>query len=882
MSWRRLRGLWRRWTAPAAVERELDEEVRAYVGLLADEKAAGGLAPEQARRVALLEAGGVEQIKDRVRDARLGAWMEEAWQDARYGARLLARAPGFTAVAVGALALGIGAAAVIFAAVDAVLLRPLPYAGTDHLVVVLHGGRHPVSAASYRELAALRSFDAIGAAEYWRANLAASGPAETVVGVRVTPGTLEMLGVAPALGRLPGSQDEPPGRDGVVVLGHGLWQRRFGADRGVLGRTVRFDGRPYTVVGVMPPGFEFPPFWARGAQMWAPLALADRTAADGRSLRVFARLAPGATLGRAQAEIAAAVARGESAQPGSMRGLAARPLLDVVVSDVRPALLMLLGAVGLLLLIACANVAHLLLARATARRKEIAIRMAVGARPLRLVRQLLTESLVLALLGAAGGIVLAQAGTALLAARLPASIPRVEAIAVDGRVLAAAVGMALLSGILFGLAPAAQTGAGGVQDALRGSERGSSDGPRRARLRNVLVASEVALALVLLVGAGLLIRTLAALRGFDPGFRAAGVLSMAVSVGGSEQSPADRRTAFYGAVLERLRALPGVESASAINHLPLAGDIWGRTFHVEGSPLPAAGEAPSASYRVVLPGYFDTMQIPLLRGRDFTIADDLASPGVVVVNETLARRFWPGEDPLGRRLALGDPRSGSLDWLQVVGVARNAAGHRWAAAPEAEVYLPVLQVRSYLERPEPHYSYLTFVLRTAADPAALGPSARAVVTELAPDSAVSQVKTMEEVVAGEMAQQRLYAALVAAFAALALLLAALGIYGIVSFTVSRRQREIAIRMALGARPADVLRLVLGQGLRAVALGTAAGLAGALAVTRLLRSLLYGVSASDPLTMAAVVMTLALVGAATACVPARRAIRIQALAALRDE
>jgi putative ABC transport system permease protein len=666
------------------------------------------------------------------------------------------------------------------------------------------------------------------------------------------------------------------------VLGHSLWQRRFGADPGVVGRSVILDGEPYTVVGVMPRGFAFPPFWATGAELWSPLAFGDRAAnRRAQSLRVFARIAPGATLDQARAEMAAITARLERDDPGTNRDVVVRPLEDAVVGNVRPSLRVLLGAVGFVLLIACANVAHMLLARGAGRHREVALRAALGATRGRLIRQFLTESVVLALAGGVGGILLALGTIRLLVAVAPANIPRIESVSVDGAVLAFAAGVSLLTGLLFGLAPAFQASAGEVSEALKEGARGSTEGRRRQRLRSLLVASEFALALVLSAGAGLMIRSFVALQAIDPGFEPHGVLTMVVSVAGAEAGAPGRRAAFYEELLRRVRALPGVRSASAVNHLPLAGDLWGMRFHVEGRPLPRPGERTRAAYRVVLPGYFETMRVPIVRGREVAETDRLDAPGVVVINEWLAERHWPGENPVGKRLTLDDP-SQDPTWLTVVGVARNAVRGEWAASPEEELFVPFLQTRAYLERASTGFAYLTLVVRARGDPAALGPPIRRVVASLDRRAPVSQVQTLEEVVAASTAGPRFHLLLLGAFAGVAVLLAALGIYGVMSYTVSRRANEIGIRMALGARPADVRWLIVRQGMVVVLGGTVVGLGGALGLTHLMSSLLYGVGASDPATFLAVSLLLGAVALAASYLPARRATRIDPLTALRCE
>ncbi|HUG55374.1 MAG TPA: ABC transporter permease, partial [Vicinamibacteria bacterium] len=751
----RLSSLWRNLRHRGRVEGLLHDEVGAYAALLEDEKVARGMPRAEARRAALVEIGGIEQLKEDVREVRMGSGMETTWRDVRYGVRSLARTPGFTAAAVVALALGMGATTAIFTVVDAVLLRPLPYRDPESLTVVLHRGINPVSPANFLDWRGQAStFAAMGAAEAWNPNLGGDGRAERVSAVRVTPEVLSLLGVPPQVGRaLAGGGDEA-GREQEVVLGYRLWQRRFAGDPSVAGRSITLDGRPYAVVGVMPRGFEFPPFWATGAELWAPLPLADRAAnRQAQSLRLFARLAPGATLPQARAQVATITAGLEQEHPGTNRDVRVRPLADVAVGNVRPALLVLLGSVAFVLLIACANVAHMLLARAAARHKEVALRAALGASRTRLLRQLLTESLVLAAAGGAAGLLVGWFALRALVAFAPAGLPRLEAISLDGRVLAVTVGVSLLTGVLFGLAPALQASRRDLLESLREGERGSTAGGGRRRLRRLLMGSELALALVLLVGAGLMIRTFAALRSIDPGFRSDHVLTAVVSLTGAKAGEPARRRAFYEEALDAVRALPGVVSASAINHLPLAGDTWGFGFHVEGQPLPAPGEGPGATYRVVLPGYFRTMGLPILQGRDFTPRDVVEAPEVVIVNEHLARHYFPGGDAVGKRLTLDDPGP-EARWLTVVGVARNAARSDWAAAPEEEVYLPFLQSRSYLESAKPHFAYLTLVARTTGDPAALAPALRSAVWSVDGDVSLSEVETMDAVVARSTASPR--------------------------------------------------------------------------------------------------------------------------------
>ena len=879
----RLASLWRNLVHRNRSERDLDDEVRAYAAILEDENMARGLPPEEARRQALIAMGGMEQVKEDVRAVRMGALLETVGQDARYGLRALAGAPGFTVAAVLALALGIGATTAIFSVVDAVLLRPLPYRDPARLAVLLHRGRNPVAPANFLDWKRdASSFESMGAADFWQANLTGVDRPERVQGLHVTANLLPMLGVPPLIGRLFGPEEDAPGREHTVVLGYRLWQRRFGGDPSVLGRTVTLDGEAHTVVGVMPRGFEFPPFWARGAEMWAAISLADRAAnRTAQSLRVFGRLSPGTSLPQARAEIATLTGRLEQAYPGTNRDVRVLSLDDVVVGDVRAALLVLLGAVALVLLISCANVAHMLLARAAARHKEVALRVALGASRGRMIRQLLTESVLLASIGGAAGVTLAAAATRAVVAFGPADIPRLDATELDLGVLVFAVGVSFLTGIAFGLAPTVQASAPDLNRGLRESERGSTAGAGRHRLRRLLMASEVSLALVLLVGAGLMIRTFVALRGVDPGFRPDHLLTAVVSVTGSTAAAPGRRLAFYRDVLEQVRAMPGVVSAGAINHLPLAGDVWGVPFAVEGRPRPAVGESPHATFRAVLPGYFETMGLPLVRGRDFNDRDALGAPGSVVVNEWMARRHWPGEDPIGRRITFDDLDK-NPHWFTVTGVARDAARSDWAAPPEEEVYLPLLQSQRYLESPQPQYTYLTVVARTRSDPAAMVAALREAVRSADRGVTLSEVQTMDEVVARATASPRFYLLLLGTFAAAALALAAVGIYGVMSYSVARRTNEIGIRMALGARSGDVLRLVMREAVGVVAIGGGIGLGVAWLLTRLMGGLLYGVGAADPATFAGVGAVLTVVALLATYVPARRAVSVDPLKALRAE
>jgi putative ABC transport system permease protein len=884
----RARSAGRNLFSRSRVERDLDANLRAYADLLADEKVRAGMSIDDARRMALVEVGGIERVKDDVRDVSSGAMLETTMRDVRYAARTLVRRPAFTVVAVIALALGIGATTAIFSVVNGVLLRPLPYSEPDRLVAILHDGRNPVAPANYVDWKRQNTvFSAVGAAEYWGGNEMSEVP-ERVQGLKVTSDILAMTGVRPLLGRVFRPEDDQPSADHPVVLSWGYWQRRFAGAGDVVGQQVIVDGDRYTVVGVMPRGFDFPMFWATGVQMWTPLALGERASSRrSQSLRIVARLAPGSSLDAARAQMTTIAANLEKAFPGTNRGVTATPLAGLVVGDVRTALLVLLGAVGFVLLIACANVAHMLLARAAARQREMTVRLALGASRARLLRQLLTESVLLALIGGALGVALARVGLQVLVALAANSIPRSDGIGIDPGVLAFTSIVSLMTGIGFGLIPALRVSRSEMAEALRDGARGSTEGSRRSRIRSVLVGSEIALALVLLTGAGLAIRSFVALRAIDPGFDPHGVISAVVSLRGTADAAAGRRAVFYASALERVRQMPGVESASMINHAPIAGDIWGTEFFIEGRPRPEPSETPRATYRVVFPGYFETMRLPVLRGRDVATTDRLDTPAVVIVNETLARRYWPDDDAIGKRIT-ADPAAATPAWVTVVGVVKNAVQSDWVASPEPELYFPYLQDRQYLESDGGHVASMTLMVRRACasaggcDAAALAPSVRDAVAAVDRAVPVTQVQAMDDVITGATARPRFTLVLLATFAGVALVLAAVGIYGVISYAVSRRTHEIGVRIALGASPLTVVRLVVGQGMRVVAIGVAAGVIGALAVTRLMANLVYGVTVTDPLTYAGVALLLTVVALVASYIPARRATRIDPLVAMRTE
>jgi putative ABC transport system permease protein len=874
-----LRNLFRR----ERVERELDDELRSYVELLTAEKVKGGMAPEAARRAAMLEVGGGERLKENVRDIRAGELMSSIIRDLRYALRSLRKTPLFTFAAIFTLALGIGASTAVFSVVNAILLRRLAYAKPEQLTVLMQKEENAISPANYLDWRAQnRAFSEMGAAEYWTPNLTDTDQPEKVWALHMTPSMFTVLAVAPMYGRVLALDSDTPGRDHEVVVSYGFWKRRLGAAREAVGKTITLDGEKYTVVGVMPESFRFAPFWAIHSEIWAPMVLTKRASdRQMQSLRVFARIKDGMPPEQAQAEMTALTARMEQQYPGTNRDLHVRNLTEVVVGNVRRTLQVLLGAVGFVLLIACANVAHMLLARATSRYREMAVRSALGAGRARLLRQLLTESTVLALAGGAAGIGVAAVGLKLLIAQAPDRLPHVADITLDGRVLLFALALSLGTSVIFGLVPAMQSGMRDLNDALRDGSRGSSAGIHRTQLRSFLVASEFALALMLLVGAGLMIRSFRALQQIDAGWDQRGVATVVVSVLGSKEEAPELRTAFYESVVREMEAIPGVRAVSAINHLPLAGDMWGMPYRPEGRPIPKPGEGVSTTYRVVLPGYFKTMRLPLMQGRDFDDNDRLGVPNVVIVNEDLARAAWPGEDPLGKRITMptGTPEP---EWFTVVGVARNAVQLEWTGKPAAEIYLPYRQNRMLMESKSSWVAYLTFVARTDGDASALAGAMRKAVAKVDANVPVSEVSTMDEVVKSATAGTRFNLLLLGSFAGVALALAAVGIYSVISYGVSRRTHEIGIRMALGASRVELLSMVVRQGMVVALAGAGAGLLGALALTGWIGSLLYGVAATDPLTFGVVSGLLILVAVLASYLPARRASKIDPLTALRSE
>ncbi|MGD0773141.1 MAG: ABC transporter permease [Candidatus Solibacter sp.] len=801
-------------------------------------------------------------------------------QDLRYGLRRLGKTPAFTVVALLTLALGMGANTGMFSVVDTVLLKPLPFRDAENLLVIWE--KNP-SQNRYRMFVAPANFlawrnegravERMAAVQEARLNLT-GGPnghidPEELKVERVTAGLFPMLGVEPELGRAFRSDEDQPGRANVVLLSHALWQRRFAGDPGITGKTIRLRDQPYTVVGVLPPAFAV---MEAGVDLFVPLGLnpSDTRSANARVLTVIARRR--GPLRQVRAELDAVGARMEQALPALDRGC--RPsvfeLNDELVGGARRPLWVLMAAVALLLLMACVNVANLLLARGATRRKEIALRTALGAGRGRIVTQLLSESVLLALGGGGLGLLLAACAVYVLAHAGPASVPRLAQAALDLRVFGFALAVSLATGILFGLAPAMQVSGSSLNMALVEGGRGGTAGRTGRRIRNVLAITEVALAVVVLIGAGLLIRSFIRLRAVDPGFQPARMLTVRVPLAGGRNAAGERRIAFFKLVTDRIATLPGVRAVGAVNVLPLTGLGVGATFAVEGRPAPSAEQRPMGLMRSVTPAYFGAMGIPLLAGRALADSDTALSPPVIVVNQTLARRFWPGASAIGGRLAI-DQLAGRV--AEIVGVVGDVKPDRMEGGEWPTLY------HSYPQAPA---AAMTLVVRTAGAPLRLASAVESEVRRLDPDQPVADVRTMEDVVNLAVAGARFQTALLASFAGVAFLLAAVGIYGVISYDVSQRTNEIGIRMALGAQPSDVRRLILGQGARLAVYGIVAGLLGAAVLTRWMGTMLFGVGPTDVWTYAAVSTLLAVVALGASYIPSRRAMVPDPVIALRHE
>ena len=798
-------------------------------------------------------------------------------RDVRFALRMLMRTPGFSAVALLTFALGIGVNAAVFTVYNGVLLRPLPYPDSDRLVMVwLDNRRQGIKEdiTSYPNFIDWRdqtaSFSAMSAYTPSSFTLTGAGDPERLLGAEATASFFDVMGLQPALGRVFTPREDTFGNDNVVVLSYGLWQRRFGGARDVLGKTLTLNGQPHEIIGVMPAALAVP----EDAELWKPLAPPDdlRNQRNSFWLPVIARLKPGVAVEQAQSELNGVTARIEQTFP-AQKGFGAYVvgLHRQIVGDIEPSLMVLLGAVGFILLIACANLGNLILGRTAARRKELAIRTALGAGRWRLVRQMITETFVLALGGGALGLLLAFWATDFFISLGGGSIPRPETVRLDARVVGVALVLAAVSALLAGLLPSLQASSGPLADPLKEGGREGGSGASR-RTRSALVAAEVALAFVLLAGAGLLVRTLWTMQQQDRGFRTERIASMDVSLPAALFATGNDVRSFHARLLERTRALPGVESAALGSGVlqPLITNSG--IFSIEGKPLPPPEQRIEYPVEYVSPGFFETVGMTLARGRGFTERDHAEAPRVVVINETLAKHAWPGQDPLGRRLRSGGETS-QAPWMTVVGVIKDARRADVRREVRPELYLSTLQSTPRT---------LTLYVRTAGDPTAIVPAIRREVQALHPQVPLFAINTLEAELSETLAQPRFRASLLAGFAVLALVLASVGIYGVTAYAVNQRTREVGVRMALGAKRRDVLTLILRQHLVPALVGVAIGVAGAIAVSRFLESLVFGVGTTDVATFVSVAVVLVTVAAAAAYIPARRATRLDPLTALRTD
>jgi putative ABC transport system permease protein len=879
--WARLRALLRR----EKVINAIDEEMRIHVEMVTEENIERGMSPEEAHRAALKAFGNVAALRDAAYEVKGGGMIETLLQDIRYGMRVLAKHKGFTVVAVLTLALGIGANTAIFSVVNELLLRPLPYQDADRIVMlweVTPEGRHQntTSRANFRTWREQSTaFESMAAFSDQRLSLTGGADPEEVSVQLATPELFQVIGVKALLGRtlMPeDTQANPP----VVVLSYGIWQRRYGGDPQMIGQTITLNGAVCNVVGVLPEGFQWHIRKRSGtgkpAEIWAVLAMpSEGPALLGRFLSTVGRLKPGVSLEQAETEIKTIHARIEQDSPKYNRGYTAEiiPLREQFVSNVRPALLVLLGAVGFVLLIACANVANLMLSRAAAREKEIALRTALGARRSRIVRQMLTESLLLALLGSLLGLALAWWGLKALVAISPHDLINLQNVSINLTVLIWTMVISLATGIIFGLAPALEATRLNLNDALKEGGKGDSgQSIRNRRLRSILVVAEVALALVLLTSAGLMVKSFARMQKIDAGFNAENVLTMVVSLPERKYREDQQVVTFFRQATERIRSLPGVSEVGAVNFLPLYGGLGSATgFTIEGRPEPPPGQEPSTNVRVTDSGYFNAMGIPLLRGRNFTDFEMSEARKVIIISESLAQQHFPGEDPIGKRISVG--MFDTPTPTEIIGIVGDVRYDNLITKAEPTVYFP---------HPELAYSFMTLVIRSSGDPSQIANAVQGEVRAIDPDQPVADVRTMNQVMADTVSRARFNMLLLALFAGLATLLAAVGIFGVMNYSVTLRTREIGIRMALGARQSQVLMLILRQGLILTSTGLGIGLLGALALTRLLSSMLFEVEATDPLTFAAIVVILGIVSLIASYIPARRATRVPPLIALRYE
>ena len=811
--------------------------------------------------------------------------MNTLLKDVRYGIRSLLRQPGFTAIVIGTLALGIGASTAIFSVVNSVMLRRLPYRTADRIVAIqelnAEGRLVQVTGPNFLDWRAQNTvFEHLAAIRITNANLTLNDQAERIDLAQTSANFFDVFGVGPQLGRLFVAGDEQAGHAPVVVLSDSLWRRRFGADPGIIGRQVSLDGANYTAVGVAPPGFQYP----SKTEVWLPpLKLApesnpgiEPTQRRGMGyLSAIALLKPGVSVAQAAGEMETITARLRQQYPESNNQRFNRvvSLQEHLVGKSDTMLWLLFGAVMFVLLIACANVANLLLASAAARSKEMAIRAALGASRFRVMRQLLTESTMLALAGGALGLALSSYGIVAITKLLPKDFPRLNEIGMDWRVFGFTLGVSLFTGFLFGFAPALHLSRADVQEAMKETSRGAAGGARQTRLRHALIVAEVALSVVLLAGAGLLFRSFMRLQEVDAGFTPQQVLTARLSPAGPQFQDDDALSNFYERVLERTRAIPGVQSAGAINVLPLSlGPTTG--FRVEGRPIVSIDKWPHCNFRNVSPDYFRTMNISVLKGRAFTPQDDSNAPLRLMINQALAQRDFPDEDPVGKRIAFGNPGPNDQPvWWEIIGVTANVRSLELREEAPPELYFTSKQNL---------FQNMAIVVRSTVEPESLAPALRQAVAEVDRSVPVSEVKTMEHIVSESVTQPRFNLFLLGVFGAVALLLSVAGIYGVTVYTVTQRTHELGIRIALGAQVGDVLRMILGQGMAVIGVGLVIGLAAAFGLMRLMKSLLFGVTATDPFTFAGITALLIAAGLLACYVPARRATKVDPLEALRYE